>query len=382
MSQNADVELLVVADDRTGAFETAAALADRGAGPVPVHAWPEHGAGSTRVVDLASRHLSPSEAAERAASVVAAGPTAHKIDSTLRGNWAEELVGRHRSGDRRVLLVPALPELGRTCVDGVVLEHGRPVHEGAAGTDVRRRVATSQPDQMLRAAGGGDVAGLATVAAVGEWLGNGLGQPLIAVADAADIDTIDAIVAAWAGCRDVVLAGTAVVIGAAAAALGEEVPAEPLPAVDGPILVACGSVHPAARTQIDEAEYRGTPISYIADDIAAKSLLDRGALILMTEIPVGDVTEPMAVAAAAALARGVADLTSQVDVAALVLIGGDTAAAVLGDRTATVHGSVASGTAWGTIDGDAMPIVARAGGFGSDRALVELLTNKLRPGRP
>ena len=33
-------------------------------------------------------------------------------------------------------MIPALPALGRTCVDGVVLEHGRPVHEGSAGGDV------------------------------------------------------------------------------------------------------------------------------------------------------------------------------------------------------------------------------------------------------
>jgi hypothetical protein len=37
--QNAEMDLLVAADDRTGALETAAALADRLGTPVAVYAW-------------------------------------------------------------------------------------------------------------------------------------------------------------------------------------------------------------------------------------------------------------------------------------------------------------------------------------------------------
>ena len=46
------------------------------------------------VVDLESRHLSSQQAASRAAAFKVSGPAAHKIDSTLRGNWARELVAR------------------------------------------------------------------------------------------------------------------------------------------------------------------------------------------------------------------------------------------------------------------------------------------------
>ena len=49
-----------------------------------------------------------------------------------------------------------------------------------------------------------------------------------------------------------------------------------------------------------------TGCAAIADDIAARELERSGVLVLATEIPVGDVDEPMAVAAASALARGAA----------------------------------------------------------------------------
>lgn len=375
MRQNADVELLVAADDRTGAFETAAALADHGAGPVPVRVWPRPGSThGVAVVDLGSRHLTPADARDRAGGLPTEGPTAHKIDSTLRGNWADELVGRHRSSGRPVLLVPALPELGRTCVDGVVLDHGRPVHEGRAGTDVMRRVTTSRPAETLCRAGAAEVSSIGGDIALRSWLADPTG---IAVADADDAETIEHIAARWADDTHVVLAGTSAIIGASAAALGATEPLPEFSVPRGPVLVACGSVHPLARAQVDEAERRGITVTYLADQITARALEARGRLILVTEIPVGDVTEPMAVAAAATLARGVSDLMSSVDIGVLVLVGGDTAGAVLGTGDVIVGGSVEPGTAWATVPGFDVPVITRSGGFGSNHALVDLLFTTL-----
>ena len=70
VGQNACMDLVVAADDRTGAFEVAGRLADGGNGTVTVTAWPDlpgdGTGGSVAVVDLGSRHLSPGEARERA----------------------------------------------------------------------------------------------------------------------------------------------------------------------------------------------------------------------------------------------------------------------------------------------------------------------------
>ncbi len=373
------MDLFVAADDRTGAFETAAALADHGAGPVPVLAWPaRHAAAGVSVVDLASRHAIPADAAALAASLPLGGHNAHKIDSTLRGNWADELAARSAQGP--VLLIPALPALGRTCVDGVVLEHGRAVHEGSAGSDVRRKVETSRPADALRSAGVTDVGELADPAAVADWLARPSG---VRVADAVDDDMIMSLVRSWvaatAGSAGVLLGGTSAVIGAAAVALGGVAPRAAFPKIVGPVLVACGSVHPAARAQLAVAERSGFPVTYLADDISAEALQSSGALVLATEIPVGDVGAPLAVAAAATLARGVATLRERVRLGALFILGGDTAAAVLGSSSVDVHGSVDVGTAWARVDGFDHPVITRSGGFGSDHALVDLIRRVSEP---
>lgn len=369
------MDLLVAADDRTGALETAGVLADRLATPVGVSAWPSRPAAGrvgVTVVDLGSRHLSAVDARARIGGLPANGRIGHKLDSTLRGNWPDELAAW--AARRPVLLVPALPDQGRTCEGGIVLEHGRPVHEGHVATDVRRSVSSSRPADLLRRAGLDAVAELADQQAIESWLAAPVG---VAVADAASDDDIASIVSAWTGsAHEVVLAGTSAVIGAAAPG-GGATPARPT--TDGPILVACGSVHPTARAQLDGAERVGITIATIADDITAHRLRETGELILATEIPVGDVDEPLAVAAASSLASGVAELRRRVALGALVVVGGDTAAAVFGSAAVSVRGTVAAGTAWASADGFDMPVITRSGGFGSDRSLVDLIRKTLRP---
>jgi uncharacterized protein YgbK (DUF1537 family) len=82
------IELLVAADDRTGALEAAGACADAGWGMVEVLTLASSGGGvdgSAVVVDLGTRHVAPGLAARRASSCepVAARRTVHKTDSTL-----------------------------------------------------------------------------------------------------------------------------------------------------------------------------------------------------------------------------------------------------------------------------------------------------------
>ena len=115
----------------------------------------------------------------------------------------------------------------------------------------------------------------------------------------------------------------------------------------------------------------------LADDLAIRALQESPVLVLASEIPVGDVDAPMAVAAAATLARGVTAVREQVDLGALLILGGDTAAAVLGDASVEVYGSVDIGTAWARVDGFDQPVITRSGGFGSEYALVDLIRTAL-----
>jgi uncharacterized protein YgbK (DUF1537 family) len=61
----------------------------------------------------------------------------------------------------------------------------------------------------------------------------------------------------------------------------------------------------------------------------------------------------------------------------VVVLGGDTAAAVLGDRTVLVGGMVAPGTAWCRRDDGGPVWVTRSGAFGGPDALVELVSGTL-----
>lgn len=370
--------LHVLADDRTGALETAGLCADRGCGPVVVDVLggpAAAGRGPVRVTDLDTRHRSPAEIEARVGAALGAhddasggAAGAHKIDSSLRGNWARELVARRRRASH-VVVVAALPGLGRTCRGGVVLVDGVPVAEGPAGRDPRSPVRWSEPWRHLVAAGArpDDVATVGHADGLATWLD---GDGGFAVCDAATGEDLDAFAAVWARAvtrpvtRPVnpsppVLAGTAAAVAAAAAAwCGSGVTPPPAPLAP-PVVVVCGSLHPAARGQL--AAVDGLP----------------GIEVIASPVVAGPVDPASAGAAAAHLAARAWATVAAREVATLVVLGGDTAAAVLGDRPVTVHGTVAPGTPWCRIDG--LTVVTRSGGFGDEVALARLLSARMAP---
>lgn len=362
--------LVVAADDRTGAHEAAGACAEAGLGAVTVTTWADTvdavgAATSTNVavVDLASRHTEPAAAARRATAIGRStlGRHAHKVDSTLRGNWAHEVAARQRDGSRQVVLVPAFPLAGRTCVAGIVYEGGRAVSEGTGGSDARARVPSNRPLDHLRAAGGDGVVELRTAGDLAAWLA--AARPGIAVCDAADEADLAALGEVWArGESSVLFAGTSASIRAAAEALcpsAERVPPGPV-AVHPPIVVVCGSLHPMARAQIEEL----------------RASADRARVrVVASAIPATtQVTASAAASAAVELATAGRRLVAELGAATLVLLGGDTAAAVLGDGAMLVGGTLAPGMPWGrAADGSGPLVITRAGGFGTSSSLVDLL---------
>jgi uncharacterized protein YgbK (DUF1537 family) len=363
--------LQVAADDRTGALEVAAALADRGAGGpegVLVTVWPEVGTADVCVVDLVSRHLPPHVAAARAAGLGLRAPAAHKIDSTLRGNWARELVARHITTHMPVMLLPALPALGRVCVGGVVLNAGRPVHEDVG--DARQPVVSSRPAEHLRAVGAMDVVELAIASDIEAWIAAPGGY---AVFDASSDAKLEQLVAMWP--RDaVLLAGTSAAIAAAAGGP----PAPVARRINGPALVVCGSANPVARRQL--AALAGSSTTIAKDAASALSALAAHRdTILATPVPDGSVDASRADAEVARLEAQVSEVAAKAPaLGAIIVLGGDTAAALLGTAPARVLGSVAPGTAWLVSPRYRLPVVTRAGGFGDEHALADLLWGTLR----
>lgn len=324
-------EWLVAADDRTGAFEVAALFAQV-VGPVTVSVG-EVPAGSG-VVDIDTRALSSAEAARIAAAIDDEPSTwiAHKIDSTLRGNWEAELAARQLATGKRVVVLPAWPEMGRTCVGGVVHVQGAPIG------NVRARLAADL---------------VADVEELGVWL-NGHGK--IVVCDVADSDAMLAAAHAVAD-RDVLVAGPAGPLGAVFAVrqrldapariARESVQTE----IGFPVVVVCGSAHPVAREQIRRLRVARPDVE-----------------VLATAPPEGALHQH----AVGWLVGHARSRIEQLTPRTIVLIGGETAAAVLGDQPRAVSGFAAPGMpCMRTPDGPL--VITKAGGFGGPDALVELL---------
>lgn len=75
-----------------------------------------------------------------------------KVDSTLRGNPGAEIEAILDSSDHAAALVcVAMPKTGRTCRDGILLLHGKPIQETDAGRDPFNPVTCSSVSGILAA---------------------------------------------------------------------------------------------------------------------------------------------------------------------------------------------------------------------------------------
>jgi uncharacterized protein YgbK (DUF1537 family) len=308
--------ILIVADDLTGACDTAGAVSPW-VGPVPVHIGaPNAGAVvTTAAIDLDAR----AGTAERAVDLTVAAVSSAlgrgvdvylKIDSTLRGHVlatvvaaAERFRATHPAG--RVVVCPAFPARDRIVRGGRV--HADGVAVGATA--------------------------LHDLAALG-W---------IDVLDALD-DAHLAAIAASAGDDPVLWVGSAGlaphVVRARVEGFVPKPAARPAPA--GSVVVVVGS---------DQAPNAGG-VAELAERADSR-----------VRVIVGDPRRPAVIAAASTACAG-AD--------ALVVTGGFTARRLferLGVDTLIVRGEVEPGIPWSTMVGRDGVVVTKAGGFGGTGAL-------------
>ncbi|MEX1106568.1 MAG: four-carbon acid sugar kinase family protein [Ilumatobacteraceae bacterium] len=380
---------VIMADDRTGALEAAAQCADAGLATTVVAVGSAEIIESVTgddaevvVVDLASRHLAPADAAarvRRVADAVGDRLVMHKIDSTLRGNWATEAGALAASG-RRLLLVPAFPAAGRTCIGGIVLEHGVPVDRTAHGRDPRSAATTSRPASVIAAA-----VELADADAVRRWRAPG---GIVGVADASTDDDVRAVVSAavdGAGAlgSEIVLVGPAAVAGQwarrQAAVGGVEVSHvdRHQSVIVAPVVVVCGSAHTISRAQVARLTSRG-----VASVVpGAEASLPADAAVVVIVAPGIETGSADHADMAATLGRAGRAAVARAGAATVVVLGGDTAEALVGERPVRVHGSLGVGIACGTVDldGRSVVIVAKPGGFGDPGTLEALMDFLLTP---
>ena len=375
----------LIADDLTGAFDAAAPFARRGlATRVVCRADAlatalEHPC-DVLAVNTASRHIDGAAAAERVARACRALASWNpallfkKIDSTLRGNVVAEITAAMTaSGRGEAVVTPAMPAQGRTVRGGAVFVNGVPLAETSFAHDqlsapARQPLARQFTDAGLRAAVvGGD---------------GPVGDAQVWIADCADEAELGRI-AGWALARaeNAVMAGAA---GLAEALAGEAFgPPRPL-ALDiplGGIVTVVGSRAPVSREQARLLAERDADCVVLdaeagAIDVGgAARALRSGVARLLIRVPEFPEAAPDQVAAA--LGRGVAALLEAAPVGAVVVTGGDTAAALLdaiGQPVVDLVGQLQPGIPLSLVThGEArFALITKAGGFGGETLFLDI----------
>jgi uncharacterized protein YgbK (DUF1537 family) len=372
--------VVIVADDLTGAFDAAAPFAARGMA-TSVATSPDGIDGNSDVLSLttASRHLAKSDAnaavEEGCAALARLAPKIwfKKIDSTLRGNVAVELVAALAASGRSELIVtPAVPSQGRTVLAGVVHVHGVPlgqtefVHDAvtaASATPLAAQLAATDPTLVSRA-----VSGEPPHVDHRAW-----------ILDATD-DTDLAAIADWALRRanTALLSGAAGLGNALAGALAPQPVSMPLPgAAARPILTVLGSRADVGQRQAAALLARGD----CQDWLAPGGRLDPGVAVAgsgdaLLHVPI-DENDLSADAVADALGQSVAGVLERRHFGTVLVTGGDTAAAVLaalGKHSVRLLGEVAPGVPLSQLSYGDRPLwlVTKAGAFGSDDLFARL----------
>jgi uncharacterized protein YgbK (DUF1537 family) len=389
-------EVAIVADDLTGAMDTAAPFASAGLSTRVVFDGGLLGVSecNTDVLSLntGTRHVSESEAGAIVRAVVTRLLDTEprillkKIDSTLRGNVAAEIVAAARSSGRRHLIIaPAAPGHDRIVRMGAVFVHGVPLHETTIASDTHSPAPKHLLHDLLLAKAPEITIHhwrrdarrtLAPDAGVHAYIADGETEAdLTGIAQFA-LDHAEELLLVGAAGLGTALAG--------ALHLPSARPAVALPP-SRVVLFVVGSRTRLSGEQVSQLQRVGIqdillPVAFPPecvwrpDTIAAKR--EGGAAFVLR--PAQEI-----VASAADVARGVgracAELVRQLDVDTLVIVGGDTASAVLYAleiRDATVAGEVAPGIAVGSsfLHHRPITIITKSGGFGDNESLTKILS--------
>lgn len=261
------IQLLIVADDFTGALDTGVQLAACGA-PTRVltdpHADLAQAARDVQVLvlDAETRHLTPQRAydivydiAKRAAALGV--PYFYKkTDSALRGNVGAELAAvLDATGAAQLPFFPAFPQMDRCTVDGVHYIGKTPVAESVFGQDPFEPVTESNVAALIAAQTETPVVSLSPLQAADPLPAQ---QGILAFDASTEADlavTGQRLLEAdrlhlMAGC-----AGFAALLPDLLHLRSDTPPAHPV--LDPRLLMLCGSVNPITTAQTDVAERAG-----------------------------------------------------------------------------------------------------------------------------
>ncbi|MBT2534588.1 4-hydroxythreonine-4-phosphate dehydrogenase PdxA [Arthrobacter sp. ISL-69] len=422
--------IIAIADDLSGAAETAAAFLAESGGPLTHSAqsaqsgpyletasddgaplvrllphlaeelgfalrnpWP--GAGPL-VLDTDNRRFPADEAAGRLRQILDSLPAGEgsptvflKIDSLLRGPLASQLAVLAAAGP--VILAPALPPLGRSTVNGTVHHRGVPLHQ----TTLWHAESSAPPATIAAALAPLPTAAvdLAAVRSGNTGLHTALntataGHPYpVVICDAETPADLDAIVAAALSLPGIRFAGASA-LGAALARTAGRAPQGGAAVVRSPNgqpgsgrfpLLVVGSASGPAREQLQALAGDGVAVISLspadllagtADPAPLQEALAAGPAAVTADASTVDPAVSSNIAAA--LARAVAPLAAG---RPLMLTGGETARSVLdalGVQRLSVLGEIEHGAVLSLAPGGS-PVVTRPGSFGDANSLRTIL---------
>jgi uncharacterized protein YgbK (DUF1537 family) len=381
------LRVLIVADDLTGAMDTAGPFAERGLKttvvPEPLNSRPESlAAAQVLSLDTGSRHLSPEQAASRVTECVgrfASQPfdiVFKKIDSTLRGNVVSETLALLRvCGRNAALVAPAFPAQGRTVRGAMVHVNGVPLPE----TGFARDALSPPPLQPLTKLFGEAIG----EAKVGTWSPAGakgaIGRSIVIADSETEADLRTALDTARPQLGRMLLVGSAGLGNALARSLGSRPARERAGMnVNGPVVFVVGSRAMQSREQVERLEsLAGTMVIEAPNGVMPPDPKVGAALqIVLLAVPDG-ADEGDSQRVAKTLAAGALDLVRRTGSRALIATGGDTAIAVLlasGSGAVDVLGDLLPGLPYARIalDGRPLWLVTKAGGFGGRDTLYDI----------
>ena len=394
---------LIVADDFTGANDTGVQLKRYGI-PVEVLLDGKQSPGDiSLVLDTESRALMAGAAGRKVKRMLEGVELSEfsfvikKVDSTLRGNVAEEIAALDAVYQSELIVfAPAFPDLGRTTVRGVHQLHGVRISETEIGCDPKNPVLEDRLEQILRAAFEEDVRQYGLSEIRGSLH---LGEARICCFDSETNDDMQGVVrTAMASGKRVLWVGSAAIADMLIRTLRQVRPA----------FAICGSVSDVTRRQIHTAQQAGihlvsVPVPEFLHGDAKKETyveacsesLHRGGDVILLSSASYDRTEiERSVQAGKKCGMGLPEIGTYVqnllgeigaavleknEIAGIFLTGGDTAMGFLqriGARGSSIQEEIAIGIPKMRILGgeyDGMSAVTKAGAFGSDGDLLYAL---------
>ena len=333
-----------------------------------------------------------------------------KVDSTMRGNPGSEIAAvLEATGSRAALVCTAMPNAGRTCMDGVILLDNTPLHTTHFGKDPFHPLSTSVVSELLARQCDLPFGSLSLADVRGQ--GNGLAARVrdlldngcrLIIADALENEDLQALGELLADTPQLLPVGAAGLASAVAKALSHaNMVQDACQVLSGRILAIVGSLAGISRAQADMAcaEGRFTPLD-LAPEAAASNLDTEcrrlvqetsgtsGHLLLRTLAPDGRSVKSGAEGERVAgyLGAAVKSIFREIPCDIIFSTGGNTAMAVakaMGIKAVTLREELMPGVVLGSCDIPGIGprwFITKAGGFGGKTLLLDLAERFSRHG--